>query len=117
MSTSKFWILLLILLVSVEITYANPVPTPEDSKIGWYQFDSLPQGEIVFDDISYGKTPVYIPVDVDSHLTHNVIIKIVGFEDYSRELNENPKSGETISVTLDTKIITSGRNLFSCDNI
>lgn len=116
MSTLNFFLVALILLVSVETAYANTMPSSSDSNTGWYQFDSLPQGEVIFDGISYGKTPVFIPVNPKADPNHNYVIKIVGYEDYSRQLKENPQSGETISVTLDMNIFFTDRNLFSCEN-
>lgn len=80
-------------------------------EFGWFQFDSHPQGEVIFDDVSYGLTPVYVPVNVGSKTPHQAIIKISGYEEYYRELNENPKPGETILISLNTNLIKNIQTL------
>lgn len=91
--------------------------TIEDKEIlneyGWYLFDSHPQGEVIFDSISYGNTPVYVKVDCNNDTSYEVIIRIEGYEEYSRLLTEKPEPGQIVPINLHTNLILNIRNFLS----
>lgn len=114
MMSSRLLLVFLILVISINVVYANTIDNPEQTlDIGWYQFNSEPQGEVIFDGISYGLTPVSIPVRTESNPFHEVIIKIEGYEEYSRQLTENPEPGQIIPISLNTHLIANIQKLLS----
>lgn len=113
-SLFKIFLIFLILVISIQgITADTGDGSSSDNMIGWYQFNSEPQGEVIFDGISFGSTPVSVPVQVYSNPVHDVTIKIEGYEEYNRQLTGNPAPGETIPVSLNTNLIANIQKLLS----
>ncbi|NLV27954.1 MAG: PEGA domain-containing protein [Methanomicrobiales archaeon] len=109
-------ILLIILLIAITTQSACGNDMRESNSpdaLGWFQFESQPMGELIFDGVSYGNTPVKVPVSMYSNPFHEVIIKMEGYEEYSREITENPGPGETIPVSLNTNLIANIQKLLS----
>jgi hypothetical protein len=114
MTISKFLLLLIILILFADAVCATTsVNMTYQSNLGWYRFESLPKGEVIFDGVSYGDTPVTVPITNELKPPHEVTIKMDGYEEYYRQLDENPEDGETILVTLNTSLIRNIQNLLT----
>ena len=69
---------------------------------GWFKVESLPQiGEVYFDGQSYGSTPALIPVSSDALPSHEITVRMDGYEEYTKQISYNPENGETIPIVLD----------------
>jgi hypothetical protein len=78
------------------------LPQSDVDGYGYFKVTSIPEnGELIFDGQSYGNTPALIKVASDSTPSHQVIIKMEGYEDYYQDISYNPDSGQTVSINLD----------------
>jgi hypothetical protein len=69
---------------------------------GWFKVDSVPHiGEVFFDGQYYGSSPIMVMVCEDEFPSHEVIIRMDGYEDYTQRISYNPGSGEIIPISLD----------------
>lgn len=107
---------LLFLLTLTPVSGFTTDQPDSEGLFGFFLFDSHPQGEVVFDGVSCGNTPAMVKVLCSSNSTHEVTIKIEGYEDYSRQLTENPEPGQTVPITLQTNLIMNIRNFLSEEN-
>ena len=100
----KAGIFTLILTVVISIggvVFADSL-SPDNSNYGWFKVESLPAtGEVIFDGQSYGSSPALIKVNTDAPPSHEIIVKMDGYEDYSQQISYNPGKGETVSINLD----------------
>ncbi|PWR72748.1 PEGA domain-containing protein [Methanospirillum lacunae] len=92
-----FALLLIFIICSIGgmVSAANP-------GYGYFKVDSAPQtGEVIFDGKSYGYTPALIQVNEDSSPSHEVVVKMEGYEEYSQQISYNPGRGQTVPISLD----------------
>lgn len=76
--------------------------TAENANYGWFKVVSSPaSGEVIFDGQSYGQTPALIKVNSDAPPTHEIIVIMDGYEEYSQQVSYNPGTGETVPIVLD----------------
>lgn len=101
--TLRSLILMTILLCAGSIAYADsPVNPASNDGYGTFSIESFPvSGEVIFDGQSYGYSPALIPVNQDAAPFHEVIVRMPGYEDYSRQISYNPARGETVPIVLD----------------
>lgn len=72
------------------------------TKSGWFRVESVPQvGEVFFDGQSYGSTPALIQVRSDAPPSHEITVRMEGYEEYTKQISYNPGNGQTIPIVLD----------------
>jgi hypothetical protein len=95
-------VLSIIILSIIISTGASVLADSSSANYGYFKVDSAPEsGEVIFDGLSYGSTPALIKVDSDAQPFHEVIVRMDGYEEYSRQISYNPGNGETIPIVLD----------------
>ncbi len=104
--------LLIVLAVSIILaciplaTADTPVTLPAEpgSQKGYFSINSMPPGADVYFDGTYaGETPVTVAVSTTGTPSHAISISLPGYELWTTTINENPRAGQTITVTATLK--------------
>lgn len=75
---------------------SEPMPGPIGGDTGWFLIRSTPSGaSVIFDGSDVGYTPVTVKVYSTGSPYHTIRVEKSGYLAWTRELNENPASGET----------------------
>ena len=76
-----------------------PTPTMIGSDYGWFSVDSVPTGaEITFDSIYQGPAPAFIKVYTTGSPDHQILVRMIGYYDWTRSITQNPGPEATIPV-------------------
>ena len=76
-----------------------PTPTMIGSDYGWFSVDSVPPGaEITFDSIYQGPAPAFIKVYTTGSPDHQILVRMIGYYDWTRSITQNPGPGVTIPI-------------------
>jgi hypothetical protein len=81
------------------ITLASGAIPETSDMIGYFQVESIPAGaEVTFDGVFQGETPLIIAVATSSPPPHTMIVTSRGYLPYTKNLQENPPVGQTVTV-------------------
>ncbi len=76
------------------------LPSEPGSQKGYFAINSIPPGADVYFDSTYaGETPVTVAVPATGTPSHAISISLPGYELWTTTINENPRPGQTITVT------------------
>ncbi len=79
---------------------AVTLPAEPGSEKGYFYINSIPPGADVYFDSTYaGETPVTVAVSTTGTPSHAISISLPGYELWTTTINENPRAGQTITVT------------------
>jgi hypothetical protein len=79
---------------------AATLPAEPGSQKGYFYINSIPPGADVYFDSTYaGETPVTVAVSTTGTPSHSISISLPGYELWTTTINENPRAGQTITVT------------------
>lgn len=81
------------------IPMPGPVDIPIGGDTGWYKITSNPSGaQVIFDGSDIGTTPAIVEIFSTGTPYHTVRVEKTGYEPWTRELSNNPGSGETLKI-------------------
>lgn len=78
----------------------TPTPTMIGSDYGWVYIESVPSGaEVTFDGTYQGSAPALIKVYTTGTPSHQILVRMTGYYDWTSSLRENPLPDQTIPIT------------------
>jgi len=87
-------------LVKIEPTITVE-PTQIGGDFGWFKIDSYPSGaDVTFDSVYQGTTPVLVKVPVTGTPSHDLLVRMNGYQDYLQRLTYNPGRDQTAPVSV-----------------
>jgi hypothetical protein len=91
--------LMIVLSLMAFIALASGAIPETSDMIGYFQVESIPAGaEVTFDGVFQGETPLIIAVATSSPPPHTMIVTSRGYLPYTKNLQENPPVGQTVTV-------------------
>ena len=101
-----FRLLTIVFLTGLSTLASGAIPENTDM-IGYFQVESIPPGaEVTFDGVFQGETPLTIAVAISSPPPHSMIVTLRGYLPYTKNLQENPPVGQTVSVVARLEPVT-----------
>jgi len=79
---------------------AVTLPAIPGGQSGYFSINSVPSGgDVYFDQVWQGQTPVSVQVSTTGNPSHSIVINKVGYNQWTSTYNGNPGSGQTIPIT------------------